>query len=93
MNYRHVNVAQIYVTLSGIEKFTSAAGVLTRERGLLLQGLSAGAMFLVGYTPAFVLLALYGTAVLWLYGSFWITGGVIVIGGDNLLTHLISQLL
>lgn len=56
----------------------------------MLQGLAAGAIFLVGYTPAFVLLGLFGTAVLWLYGSFWMTGAVIIVGGENLLTLLIN---
>ena len=58
-----------------------------------MQGLAAGAIFLVGYTPAFVILSLYGATVLWLYGSFWMTGAVIIIGGDNPLIHLIAQIL
>ncbi|KAG0623873.1 hypothetical protein M758_3G207900 [Ceratodon purpureus] len=48
---------------------------------IIVLGLSAGAVFFVGYTPAFVLLALFGTAVLWLYGSFWTTGAVMIVGG------------
>lgn len=50
----------------------------------MLQGLAAGAIFFVGYTPAFVLLGLFGAAVLWLYGSFWTTGAVIIVGGTSL---------
>jgi len=61
------------------------------ERWLILQGLAAGAIFFVGYTPAFVLLGFSGMAVLWLYGSFWLTGAVVIVGGDNLLTLLMNS--
>lgn len=56
-----------------------------------MQGLAVAAVFLVGYTPAFALLGLYAAVVLWLYGSFWVTGAVMIIGG--LLTYPVIWLL
>ncbi|KAG6545609.1 hypothetical protein Mapa_012963 [Marchantia paleacea] len=47
----------------------------------LVLVISLGAGFLLGYTPAFALTGLFGAVVLWMYGSFWTTGAVIVVGG------------
>lgn len=42
---------------------------------------SAGAAFFVGYIYALVIIVIFSGLMLWLYGSFWFTGGVIAVGG------------
>ncbi|KAJ7298601.1 hypothetical protein O6H91_Y534000 [Diphasiastrum complanatum] len=50
-------------------------------------GLSIAGAFLLGYTIALAVLALYGAAVLWLYGGFWTTVAVGAIGGGVFLAQ------
>jgi hypothetical protein len=47
----------------------------------LVQGLSAAAAFFIGYAYALMIFGIFGGVILWLYGSFWLTGGILLIGG------------
>ncbi|CAM6094917.1 unnamed protein product [Calypogeia fissa] len=55
--------------LAGIGNFSIA----------IVSAVAAG--FFLGYTFAFGLMGLFGAVVLWMYGSFWTTGAIIVLGG------------
>ena len=56
-----------------------------------IAGTSCCSSVSCGYTPAFALLGLYAAVVLWMYGSFWVTGAVMIIGG--LVTYPLIWLL
>lgn len=43
--------------------------------------LSTVAAFLFGYTAALVIMGIFTSVILWIYGSFWVTGGIVLIGG------------
>ncbi|KAH8974827.1 hypothetical protein BDL97_01G122400 [Sphagnum fallax] len=45
------------------------------------MAMAAAAVLLCGYTPAIVLIAVFSTGVLWLYGSFWMTAAILLVGG------------
>jgi hypothetical protein len=47
--------------------------------------MAAAAVLLCGYTPAIVLIAVFSTGVLWLYGSFWMTAAIVLVGGESLM--------
>lgn len=48
------------------------------------QALAALIGVFVGFTLAILVVAISGTVLLWIYGSFWTTGLVIFLGGDPL---------
>ncbi|KAH7445765.1 hypothetical protein KP509_01G023100 [Ceratopteris richardii] len=50
-------------------------------KGFMFLVLGAAAAFFVGYLYAILIVIIYGGAILWLYGSFWLTGGLLLFGG------------
>lgn len=50
---------------------------------MLSQVVAALVAFFIGFALALVVVALSGTILLWLYGSFWATFFVIFLGGDD----------
>jgi len=59
---------------------------MTAISGLLYVIVSSGiaclAGLLLGFVPAIFIAAVLGATMLWIYGSFWITGALIIIGGS-----------
>lgn len=59
---------------------------MTAISGLLYviigSGIACLAGLLLGFAPAIFIAAILGATMLWIYGSFWITGALIIIGGS-----------
>lgn len=59
---------------------------MTSISGLLYVIISSGiaclAGLLLGFAPAIFITAILGATIMWMYGSFWITGALIIIGGS-----------
>ncbi|XP_077243868.1 chaperone DnaJ-domain superfamily protein [Tasmannia lanceolata] len=48
---------------------------------LLSFGAAGGVVHYLGYTPGLFLVGLFGILILWMYGNFWITGTLFIVGG------------
>ena len=51
----------------------------------IFQALSAFTGIVAGFTIAVILIALSGTVLLWMYGSFWTTSIIALCGGNSLI--------
>lgn len=49
---------------------------------IISSGIACLAGFLLGFAPAIFITAILGATIMWMYGSFWITGALIIIGGS-----------
>lgn len=76
--FRLGSAAHFLLLWCTVISFIRLAGLFNLVIALVL---AAGTVFLVGYTPAIAMLAIFGALVLWLYGSFWLTGAIIITGG------------
>ncbi|KAH7673807.1 Dnaj-like subfamily c member 14 protein [Dioscorea alata] len=48
---------------------------------LLSMGAAGVAIRCLGYTPGLFIVGLFGILMMWLYGNFWITGMLLIVGG------------
>ncbi|KAL4200708.1 hypothetical protein AMTRI_Chr02g254910 [Amborella trichopoda] len=46
----------------------------------LVLGAAAAAVRFLGYTPGLFLVGFFGILILWMYGNFWVTGSLFLIG-------------
>ncbi|XP_057830010.2 uncharacterized protein LOC131041053 isoform X2 [Cryptomeria japonica] len=76
----HVSSAAYYMLLwCTVLSTTSMSGLLFV---LISLGIAYVAEPLLGFAPTIIILATLGATMLWVYGSFWITGALIIIGGS-----------
>lgn len=48
---------------------------------LLSMGVAACAIHYLGHTPGIFIVGLFSILILWMYGNFWITGTLFIVGG------------
>ncbi|KAI3496783.1 hypothetical protein L1887_39158 [Cichorium endivia] len=48
---------------------------------LLSMGIAACAIHYLGHTPGIFIVGLFAILILWMYGNFWITGTLFIVGG------------
>eukprot|EP01018_Ginkgo_biloba_P031101 Gb_02690 [translate_table: standard] len=54
----------------------------SKSEGKVTQGIACLAVLFLGYAPAILIMVIFGAMMLWVYGSFWITGALVIIGGS-----------
>jgi len=47
----------------------------------LFQGAAGAAIHFLGSTPGLFIVGSFGILIMWIYGNFWITGMLFIVGG------------
>ncbi|KAL9236524.1 hypothetical protein vseg_011182 [Gypsophila vaccaria] len=61
--------------------FLSLTSVSCLVYVLISMAAAAVAVQYLGYTPGFFIVGLFAILILWMYGNFWITGTLFIVGG------------
>ena len=51
----------------------------------MFQGVAGVAVQYLGYTPGLFIVGLFAILILWMYANFWITGTLLIVGGNIFL--------
>ncbi|KAH9329182.1 hypothetical protein KI387_001290 [Taxus chinensis] len=84
-SFLHLGMAAFFVLLWC--SFLSSIAIVGFLYVLSTMAISCVAAFVLGYTYAILIMFGLGSLMLWMYGSFWITGTFVLIGGVFLASN------